>query len=58
MMGSYKDRAKGDVYRPTVQVRKAKNGVPTSVTFGGYTYALVHDKYINGNKNKVNKKEC
>ncbi|WP_157796509.1 hypothetical protein [Bacillus sp. FJAT-45037] len=55
-MTKYKDREKGDVYRPVVEVRKAKDGVPTSVRFGGHMYALVHDHYINGGKSKFKNK--
>lgn len=46
-------RQKGDRYRPVVNVKKAVDGVPTSIELGGYKYALVPDDYINGNKNKV-----
>lgn len=48
-----KQRQKGDTFRLVVEVLKAKNGVPTSVLFNGQKYALVHDNYINGAKNKV-----
>ena len=54
-MTNYKSRTKGDIYRPIVKVNKSKDGVPTSIEFGGHSYALVHDKYINGGKNKVKK---
>lgn len=47
-----KPRVKGETFRPYTNVLKVKNGVPTSVYFNGYRYALVHDDYINGNKNK------
>lgn len=50
-----KDRAKGDVFRPVVEVLKEKHGVPTKVHFNGQNYALIHGDYINGNKNKVKK---
>ncbi len=52
-MGKYKTRIKGDTFRPILEVLKAKNGVPTKVSFNGQVYALVHSDYINGNKNKV-----
>lgn len=48
-----KPRSKGEAFRPTVQVLKVKNGTPTSISFNGHQYALVHPDYINGNKNKV-----
>lgn len=48
-----KQRVKGDIFRPIVTVRKAKNGTPTSIEFNGFQYALVHSDYINGGKNKV-----
>lgn len=46
-------RQKGDSFRPIVHVKKCKNGVPTRVDFNGHSYALVHNDYINGKKNKV-----
>lgn len=52
-----KQRQKGDSFRPVVHVKKSKNGVPTRVDFNGYSYALVHNDYINGNKNKFVKGE-
>ena len=50
-----KAREKGEKYRPVVTVLKVKNGEPTSIEFNGNQYALVHGKYINGNKNKFGK---
>lgn len=52
-MAKSKPRGKGDSYRPKVIVHKAKNGVPTSIELGGHKYAMVHDHYINGQKNQV-----
>ncbi|WP_157684543.1 hypothetical protein [Cytobacillus praedii] len=52
-MGKPKNRQKGDSYRPTIEVLKAKNGVPTSIRFNGQSYALVHQDYINGRKNQA-----
>ncbi|MGF6951903.1 hypothetical protein QF028_004408 [Neobacillus sp. B4I6] len=46
-------REKGETFRPIVQVLKTKNGEPTSISFNGNQYALVHPRYINGGKNKV-----
>ena len=46
-------REKGEIFRPIVQVTKAKNGTPTRIEFNGHSYALVHDNYINGRKNQV-----
>lgn len=54
-MGKAKLREKGDQYRPVVKVLKAKNGTPTKVYINGQEYALVHQNYINGGKNKVRK---
>lgn len=51
-----KVRDKGETFRPNVSVLKVKNGTPTKVFFNGNTYALVHDDYINGGKNKAMKK--
>lgn len=48
-------RVKGDIFRPVTTVQKVKNGVPTKVQFNGHAYALVHEQYINGNKNKFGK---
>lgn len=50
-----KPRGKGDTYRPVITVLKSKNGTPTKVAFNGQEYALVHDDYLNGNKNKFAK---
>lgn len=48
-----KDRQKGESFRPTIEVLKAKNGIPTSIRFNGQNYALVHRDYINGRKNQA-----
>jgi hypothetical protein len=50
-----KERYAGETYRPMAKVLKTKSGVPTKIRINGVTYALIHDDYINGNKNKVKK---
>jgi hypothetical protein len=50
-----KQREKGEVFRPYVKVLKVKNGEPTSISFNGNMYALVHPNYINGHKGEVRK---
>lgn len=52
-MRKYKNRSKGDTFRPVVTVHKAKNGTPTKIMFNGQIYALVHADYINGKKSKL-----
>lgn len=47
-----KPREKGEKYRPTVEVLKQKNGLPTKIAVSGKVYALVHEDYINGRKGK------
>lgn len=46
-------RHKGDKYRPVATVLKEKNGTPTKLQISGRVYALVHDDYVNGRKNKA-----
>lgn len=50
-------RKKGDKYRPVTTVLKEKHGTPTKLHISGRVYALVHDDYINGHKNKAGKKK-
>jgi len=51
-----KKRSKGETFRPTIIVLKEKNGLPTKVSFNGQEYALLHPHFINGNRNKVEKR--
>jgi hypothetical protein len=37
-----KQRSKGDVFRPVVEVVKVKNGTPTRIEMNGHAYILVH----------------
>lgn len=87
MANKPKLRCRGDIYRPTVEVmhasqgiptkvmingekyeritldhipvkveKRSRNGLPTKVSRKGRNYAYVHPQYINGAKNKVEKK--
>jgi hypothetical protein len=37
-----KQRSKGDLYRPVVEVIKVKNGTPTRIEMNGNAYILAH----------------
>lgn len=48
----HEELKKGDHVTADIKVLKQKKGSPTKIYFNGNSYALVHDDYINGNKNK------
>jgi len=48
-------RHKGDAYSPIVKVLKDKKGIPTKIHASGREYALIHNDYVDGNKNKINR---
>lgn len=52
---AFKQRAKGEKYRPIVEVLKQKDGMPTKVKISGAEYSFLDPNYINGHKNKAAK---
>jgi len=55
MGGVIVKRHKGDAYSPIVKVLKDKKGIPTKIHASGREYALIHNDYVDGNKNKINR---
>jgi hypothetical protein len=47
-----KQRSKGDVFRPAVEVIKAKNGTPTRIEMNGHAYILAHADSFQERKKK------
>lgn len=45
-------RAKGERYRPIVQILKMKKGIPTVIRVSGHEYALRPENQYSGGKQK------
>jgi hypothetical protein len=52
LMRKPKQRSKGEVFRPIVEVIKTKNGTPTRIEMNGHAYILAHADSFQERKKK------